>query len=476
MPASYDWEKYMEWAKEYNTDILHLDAAGTSIVVLDTYEACCELLDKRARFYSDRPAFPMTIDLLGMDFNFAFLPYGEKWRARRRLAHEALHAKASLAYHPLSLESTHAFLRAMLDAGEDDLEAELRLMAGHLILAAAYGVNVQTKDDPHVVDADSLLRMLTDSAVPGAFLVNSIPVLKYVPEWMPGAGFQRLAREWRPIAQEIMDRPFYEIKQSMVRMTGHQEPSFVSRSLQKGADDRVIRDAAATMYNGGTDTTVVTLLNFTLAMLDKPDLQSRAQAHLDEVLGPLRMEDRTLGRLPTIEDEQHLPFITALVRESSRYMPVLPVSVPHAYCGDEPDVYKGYAIPCGSIVIPNVWSMTHEEAAYPDPYAFKPERFLTADGRIDPDVRDPGKLVFGFGRRNCIGRHMAYASLWVMVASILRVFNIEKAKRPDGTIIEPTREWPSSLIQNPKHFKCLFVSRSSDAASIVRATEGAHYD
>ena len=67
-----------------------------------------------------------------------------------------------------------------------------------------------------------------------------------------------------------MDRPFNEVKQSMVchmpldlaivvddglQVDGTPErPSFVSRSLEKGAEDRVIRDAAATMYNGGTDT------------------------------------------------------------------------------------------------------------------------------------------------------------------------------------------------------------------------------
>ncbi|KAL1718356.1 cytochrome P450 [Schizophyllum commune] len=428
IPSTYEWEKYMQWAKDFETDILHLDAGGTSIVVLDSYEACCDLLEKRARFYSDRPSFPMTIDLMGMDFNFATLPYGDKWRARRRIAHEALHEKASIGFRPLELEATHTFLRNMLAAGEDDLEAEVRLMTGRLILAAAYGVDVRTKEDPHIVEADALMRMLTTSAVPSSYL-------------------------------EIVDRPFNEVKQSMVDGTP-ERPSFVSQSLEKGAEDRVIRDAAATMYNGGTDTTVVTILNFVLAMLHDPSLQRRAQSDLDDVLGPLRGADGELGRLPVFDDEERLPYITALARESSRYRPVLPMSVPHAYNGEEPDIYKGYAIPCGSVVIPNVWSMAHDESAYPDSYTFKPERFLNLDGKLDPNVRDPGTFIFGFGRRNCIGRHMAYASLWITIASILRVYNIEKAKRSDGSIIEPHREWASALIH-------------VEAAAMIRLTEKA---
>ena len=124
-------------------------------------------------------------------------------------------------------------------------------------------------------------------------------------------------------------------------------PSFVARSLKKGGEDRAVRDAAATMYNGGTDTvsprfllsydsisrlqpdaclqTVVTILNFVLAMLDNPSMQRRAQRDLDAVLGPLRGADGELGRLPVFDDEERLPYITALARESSRYRPVLPM-------------------------------------------------------------------------------------------------------------------------------------------------------
>ncbi|KAL1718354.1 cytochrome P450 [Schizophyllum commune] len=487
IPSTYEWEKYMQWARELRTDILHIDAAGTSIIILDSYKACCDLLAQRAQYYSDRPAFPMTIDLMGMDFNFAFIPYGEGWRARRRIAHESLHGKASINVRPLELKSTHTFLRNMLDAGEDDLEAEIRLMTGRLIVSATYGIHVRSKEDPHIVEAELLMRRLMSSAAPGAYLVNSIPALKYVPEWMPGANFQAEAREWRSRAQEIVDRPFNLVRQSMA--DGNSEtPSFVARSLKKGGEDRAVRDAAATMYNGGTDTTVVTILNFVLAMLDNPSMQRRAQRDLDAVLGPLRGADGELGRLPVFDDEERLPYITDLARESSRYRPVLPMSIPHAYNGEQPDIYKGYAIPCGSIVIPNVWlvsvtsaaspslkwprrSMAHDEKAYPDPYAFKPERYLDANGTLDTNVRDPAKIIFGFGRRNCIGRHVAYSTLWITIASILRVYNIEKAKRSDGSVIEPCREWVSALIQSPKHFKCVFTPRSADAVAVLRATE-----
>ncbi|KAL1672543.1 cytochrome P450 [Schizophyllum commune] len=474
MPSSYEWKKYMEWAKEFDTDIIHLDVAGKSIVVLDSYESAIELLEKRSKVYSDRPPFPMTLDLMGMNFNFAFAPYGDRWRTRRRLLHGALHASASVKYQPLEIKGAHAFLRAMLNAGEDDLEAEPRHMTGRLILRLAYGLDIQKKDDPHVTDAEALLRMLTKSSIQGSYLVNSVPALKWVPEWVPGADFKRVARLWRGLGNATVDKPFREVKESM---TGDIPPtsSFTFNCLEKGADESVIRDAAATMYNGGTDTTVVTLLNFTLAMLDHPEMQRRAQAELDAVLGPLQTPESLLGQMPTFEHESRLPYITALVRESSRNRPVTPVSISHAYSSAEADIYKGYAIPSGSIIIPNVWSMMHNEITYPDPYAFKPERFLTAEGKLDPQVRDPATMAFGFGRRVCLGRHLAYNSVWIMIASILRVYNIQKAKDADGRPVEPRRVWVSALTQNPEHFKCVLVPRSADAVKMIRATEGMEY-
>jgi len=63
---------------------------------------------------------------------------------------------------------------------------------------------------------------------------------------------------------------------------------------------------------------------------------------------------------------------------------------------------------------------------YPEPDAFKPERFINADGslRDDPVLSS----AFGFGKRVCPGRHFVDASLFIVVASILSVFKIEKAK------------------------------------------------
>ena len=61
---------------------------------------------------------------------------------------------------------------------------------------------------------------------------------------------------------------------------------------------------------------------------------------------------------------------------------------------------------------------------YPEPDSFKPERFINPDGslRDDPAVTS----LFGFGKRICPGRHLADAMIFIVIASLLSVFDIKK--------------------------------------------------
>lgn len=79
-----------------------------------------------------------------------------------------------------------------------------------------------------------------------------------------------------------------------------------------------------------------------------PEVQKKAQEELDRVLGP--------NRLPRFEDRSNLPYIEAIVKEALRWHPVAPMGIPHM--STEDDVYEGYFIPKGSLVMPNIWSVT----------------------------------------------------------------------------------------------------------------------
>ena len=90
-------------------------------------------------------------------------------------------------------------------------------MAGETIMSVAYGLDVQPHNDPYIATAEHGVHPLVAAAVPGAFLVDTLPFLKYVPEWMPGAGFQTKAREWKKLARRMVEVPYEAAKQRIVR-------------------------------------------------------------------------------------------------------------------------------------------------------------------------------------------------------------------------------------------------------------------
>lgn len=139
------------------------------------------------------------------------------------------------------------------------------------------------------------------------------------------------------------------------------------------------------------------MCSFILAMALHPQIQKTAQKALDVSLG---------GRLPDFSDYGNTPYIEALINEVLRWNPVAPVGIFHATSQD--DAYRRYVIPKGSVVVPNIWAVLHDPEVYgAHPERFRPERFLTPEGAMNPKVPDTD-AAFGYGRRICPGRGASF--------------------------------------------------------------------
>ena len=159
-----------------------------------------------------------------------------------------------------------------------------------------------------------------------------------------------------------------------------------------------------------------------------PDIQKKGQMEIDRLLGG--------ERLPTLADQNDLPYITALVKEVYRWHTPLPISIPKSLIED--DEYKGYHIPKGATIVENVWAVFHDPVMYPEPYVFNPERFLR-DGKLNSSVRDPDERVFGSSRRICPGKHFANRALFLRFATILATFDIAPGMNERGEVESEVR-------------------------------------
>ena len=84
------------------------------------------------------------------------------------------------------------------------------------IMKIGYGIAVQESGDPYISIAEEAISGGVEAGVPGAFWVDFLPILKYVPSWFPGAGFQKKAARWRKAFNTMADKPFFHVKDQMV--------------------------------------------------------------------------------------------------------------------------------------------------------------------------------------------------------------------------------------------------------------------
>ncbi|CAE6509833.1 unnamed protein product [Rhizoctonia solani] len=338
------------------------------------------------------------INLMGLGNIVTFSQYGPRWRALRKAIHLDMQESVMPKYWSSQETEARRLVARLLAHGDKTLLRDVQHWAAAFLLSGTFGYHLpaDTSNDPLLPYMEELLDMVTSGAQTSRFLVNLFPALKYWPEWMPGGSFQAIVRRARELRKLAGDDPFDRVKTEMANGVAHS--SYVSRMLSEIEQDsgkggaaglenqadyeELIRANAVTLFGAGFDTTVTTLISFIVAMQMYPKVQSKAR---EEVLSTL---DPMTGQ-PVPAEIVKLPYLRNLLREVMRWLPALPLGIPHAT--KEEDEYRGYYIPAQSIIVPNLWALSRERSIYPDPETFDPDRFN--------DTTLPHDTPFGFGRR-----------------------------------------------------------------------------
>ncbi|KAH7925530.1 cytochrome P450 [Leucogyrophana mollusca] len=448
------WNTYAEWGAVYG-DLIYARFLNQDVIIINSEKIAKELLEKRSNNYSDRP-FIATREPFGWTFNFGLTPYGDEWRLCRRLIHQTFRADASLSFRPMQIRKAHQLLNNLLD-DPINYVAHFQTYGASIGMSTVYDYDAAPRDDPLVEIVNRALVLGIKVMTPErAVLLSAFPFLARLPSWFPGATIKRDAVLSCKYIAEMIERPYEYVQKSMAEGTA--APSLVSEILKRmehEENDRVdqlekaLKQTSSTAFAAAAETTSSALLFFILAMVLNPDLQQRAHAEIDAVVDA--------GRLPNFDDRPSLPYIEGIVRETMRWQPVIPMGAPHATTNS--DVYEGYFIPKGAMIIPNAWAMSRDESVYPNGSKFKPDRWLDEDGKLTN--AEPPVFTFGFGRRICPGRYTADASIWAGIASILATFEFSKAKDAQGKDIDFVPTFSSGVGRHPDPFPCSIVPRST---------------
>ncbi|KAH9002683.1 cytochrome P450 [Lactarius hatsudake] len=459
---SQQWLKFTEWRKQYG-DVIYLNAAGQPMVIFNSQKAAADLLDRRAGIYSDRPLNIVASNIMTGGLLLVFGRYNDIWRRQRKAAHEGLNKSVVKDYQ--ALQTKEALILASGGLNDPtEWDNHLRRASASMVASVVYGQpTVKPGEDEGVRLINDFVQRLTIAALPGAHLVEFFTWMQYIPSRF--AAWKRIAEACYRRDSAMFEDLFNTVHVNYVN--GDDRPSLCATVI-RDADRYKLSNLenswlAATVYAAGSETTSGVLAWWTLGMLVYPETQARAQAELDAVVGR--------GRLPTFADYPHLPYIRAMVKEALRWRPVDPIGLPHQSIED--DWYEGMFIPKGTICIANVWHLNRDPDIYgEDAGDFNPARHLDSKGEIapcPPDTKEEGHVSFGFGRRMCVGRHVANNSLFIDIAILLWALKFERKKDATGKLLPLNVDGfvEGGLVVRPVPYECDITPRFPEAPSLI---------
>jgi cytochrome P450 len=256
-------------------------------------------------------------------------------------------------------------------------------------------------------------------AKPGTYLADALPFLGNLPPrlqwWREGLKplFDKQANLWMSFWTSLKTQ--METKQAPECFV----KQFIESDYEKqGISELQAAFLAGSMIEAGSETTSAALNTAILYLSANPDVQHKAQVELDRVVGT--------SRSPSFDDEQALPYIRAIVKETLRMRPVTSIGTPHYTTA--PITYKNTYIPANSVVCLQQYPIHYDPNVFPEPDRFSPDRYLSHPMGSGHYAAGPAAArdhwAFGAGRRICSGMHLAENSMFIVLAKLLWAFHI----------------------------------------------------
>ncbi|KIK52200.1 hypothetical protein GYMLUDRAFT_251450 [Collybiopsis luxurians FD-317 M1] len=387
--------------KQYG-NIYSLKIGPRTVIVLTSMQAVKELLEKRSASTVDRLSNFMADNITG-GLNVAFAKYGEEWRVLRKATHAILTPKAAATHRAESIQMMYDFRKT-----PDHFYAHLRRYSNSAIMSVLWAPWKDMCEKTRNLQRDLYFGLLDECE-----------------------GRMKEGEENGCYMEEIIK---------------HRE--------ELGLDRELAAYLGGAMIEGGSDSTSSLLQSLCLLLVAFPGVQCKAQ-EMDRVVGD--------QRIPTIDDAARLPYIQALVKETHRMRPVVPLGVPHL--NREAEQYGGFLIPKGSTIFVNLYIFENPEVFNPDRYINN--EFGTKAG-VDTSNFRTG-IPFGCGRRICPGIHLTTNSLIIAAMNLVWAFKFERAvdSRSGQAILVSISEYQKGMLNSPKPFKYKITCRSSKREELI---------
>jgi cytochrome P450 len=350
--------------------------------------------------------------------NSVILLDGDAHLSQRKLMLPAFHGEKMQALSGLMREVAEREAESWPRDEPVALHPRLQGLTLEVILRAVFGLDPGPRLDAL---RDRLTRILEMGSTP-------IAMLPFLQRGIAGRGpwmqFVRVREESDALIYELIEERRRDSAErndvlSMLLDARHEDGSPMS--------DVELRDELMTLLVAGHETTASELAWGLVRLTRAPDVLARLVAEIDS------------------DDGEE--YLTATVQETLRRRPVLPNTAPRLV--KQPVDIGGWDYPRGVCVVANAYLVHHDPEIYPDPYAFRPERFLD---------EQPGTytwIPFGGGRRRCLGASFALVEMKIVLRAILSRcevragFDGPEVSRRRAITVSPNRRATTVLHDRP---------------------------
>ncbi|KAF4732189.1 hypothetical protein FOZ63_024235 [Perkinsus olseni] len=405
------------------------------VLVVSDVPTYRSVMKRRPREFS-APDFENIMDSVNMAMS-----EGDVWKKHRRISSRPLMETNLDKLLPMISSTAQDLIRRLRESAGPEGRVVWRPVRDLQLCAARVASAVYMGEDDPIISEDPLYtdEMQDEiwSLICDSFVLTLYPTCVFYHDRFfyrlvfPGVRkkhcFHQLAQRWRRMESKIMDAIRRRARDGSVR-------PYVCKSLPDGAGREFSeRELAHTflMYIGGGAETTASAMSWLLSNLCvHPEIQQRARREADSI-----------GEL-SVESIRSMPFIEACALETLRLNPPAPLSINRALVDSE---VAGKEVKAGTRLIFPIGQMMRE--SYEEGEEFMPERWLTPSGDSIDEEKRLEFTAFGFGPRQCPGRHLAIRELLCNAALLLR--NFDNFCLLDDQVVSPMFE--NALTTCPKN-------------------------
>jgi unspecific monooxygenase len=335
--------------------------------------------------------------------NSVLIAEGGAWSTKRHALQPAFAPKSVKAFVPTIAAAADTAMARWQPGGAMPIESALTSLAMDVIMQMMFSSAIG--DEAREMEAAVHEALVTGNAE--FFWPASAP------DWLP---WKRRKRQVRAMLVGLIER---HIRARLALPIDGWPADLLSRLLELHRQDAAawplsaVRDECMTAFIAGHETTAASLSWWAWCMAANPAAQEAARREVDEVLQ---------GGLPAGEALSRLGYLAQTLNETMRLYPAAPVLMSRR--STRALALDGWTLPARTMFMVPVFLMHQDPRWFPEPQAFRPERFAPDA----PAIPRGAFMPFGTGPRVCLGQHLALAEMTVVAAMLLQRFVLSKAQ------------------------------------------------